>query len=386
MKIQFDDTTSGNDLGNGITSIPLPGYTQESLAHPQASTGVSPTVYQDPTPPPAAPSTFPTVWDAWHRPLPAATPAGGNLRDPGYVDSLINYWGSQPGSNPSLKNDPAYWRSKILSGELGSDENYIIGKFNTPEGAPAGSSSAYGAAPSGYTPPTGANPGGYDDPSSMMYLNQVMERLNQLKQPQDTSIMDLLKSLSMDRIKNLGGAPYTAGEDAAMVTQYRDPLTQARDAAKQQKAEDLSRRGIGPTSGLYNSEMGKIDQGYERGIAQGSNQLAVQAVNEKQRRADQQLQILNSLLGVQNVQTDRTSQRQDQAVSTAMMFPNFDDKRLDMLLRSSGEGAANPSSILGNLTQLGSLNQTGQNNANQLNADSASSWGQMLAYIMSLNQ
>lgn len=84
-----------------------------------------------------------------------AAVSGGNLKDPAYVDQLLAYWGSQPGVNPSVANDPNYWRNKILSGELGGDENYIIGKFRTPEGAPAG------GAGGGGTSTTGSGSGGF---------------------------------------------------------------------------------------------------------------------------------------------------------------------------------------------------------------------------------
>jgi hypothetical protein len=72
----------------------------------------------------------------------AASGGGGaptlNTSDPASVNAYIAYYANQPGANPSLKNDPGYWAGKISSGELGSDPNYIVGKFMTPEGAPAG--------------------------------------------------------------------------------------------------------------------------------------------------------------------------------------------------------------------------------------------------------
>lgn len=63
---------------------------------------------------------------------------GGSHQDPAYVDSFIAHMGQQPGVNPSVKNDPNYWKGKISSGELGTDQNYWSQKMMTPEGAPAG--------------------------------------------------------------------------------------------------------------------------------------------------------------------------------------------------------------------------------------------------------
>ena len=64
----------------------------------------------------------------------------GNVSDPAYASSLVQYLSNLPGANPSLKNDPNYWIGKITSGELGTDIGYITQKALTPEGAPAGAS------------------------------------------------------------------------------------------------------------------------------------------------------------------------------------------------------------------------------------------------------
>lgn len=99
---------------------------------------------------------------------PSASPGGAaptlNAQDPASVAAYVNYYANQPGANPSLKADPNYWIGKISSGELGTDPNYIVSKFMTPEGAPAGSApgadgGSYGTgslaqAPGTYTAPT----------------------------------------------------------------------------------------------------------------------------------------------------------------------------------------------------------------------------------------
>lgn len=80
-----------------------------------------------------------------------------NLSDPKVAALLVQYWATQPGANPSLTNDPNYWIQKITSGELGTDKNYIISKFLTPEGANAGGFGAppapYASNPNAPTPP-----------------------------------------------------------------------------------------------------------------------------------------------------------------------------------------------------------------------------------------
>ena len=126
-----------------------------------------------PVPPPATGT--PTGPDASKQP---AVPSGGNLRDPAYARQLVAYWATQPGANPSLGRDPDYWINKITSGELGTDENYIIQKFKTPEGAPAGSGGGPGGM--GNLPPgfqSVARPTGtLSYPQAVQYIQSVIGR------------------------------------------------------------------------------------------------------------------------------------------------------------------------------------------------------------------
>jgi hypothetical protein len=81
---------------------------------------------------------------------PGGAPTGGNLKDPAYVDSLIAYYGNQPGADPSLKNDPNYWKQKILSGELGPDQGYIVNKMQTAWQGGGGGGAGAGAGMGGF--------------------------------------------------------------------------------------------------------------------------------------------------------------------------------------------------------------------------------------------
>jgi hypothetical protein len=70
-------------------------------------------------------------------------PPAYDPKDEKSVDAYLDYMGQQPGVNPSVKNDRAYWKGKMMAdtnaGGLGPDANYVKGKMMTPEGAPAGS-------------------------------------------------------------------------------------------------------------------------------------------------------------------------------------------------------------------------------------------------------
>src|SRR4029077_11600362 len=75
----------------------------------------------------------------------------GNLNDPAYRDALIAYWGSQPGANPSVKNDPNYWRT--AAPKFNGDVNEFIRRMMLAEGAPEG-----GVAPGGGGGSNGLDP------------------------------------------------------------------------------------------------------------------------------------------------------------------------------------------------------------------------------------
>lgn len=325
-------------------------------------------------------------------PTTQAPTTGGAFDTTGWVSSQLaaaqstddqTYWVDHINSDPNVMNpatrDSAlgWWADAIARGD-----GALAVRNGTLQRRQDGGSSSGGGGTTALQPyvASGPNPGGYTDPSSMLYLNQVMQRLAQVQQPQDNGLMDLLKQLATAQVNKLQQAPYSAADDAALITKYRDPLNTARDTAKQQAALDMSRRGIGPTSGVYQERMAQIDQSYVKGVAQGANQMGVDAVTKKNADAMQSLQILSSLLTAQNTQTDRANALSDQAVNLAKMFPDFDAARLDQLLRAGGDTSG--SSAISNLTSLGNLNLNAINSNNATEAANSAAWGKLLAGLI----
>ncbi len=126
---------------------------------------------------------------------PATTrPTGGSLNDPSYVRRLIAWAATQPGVNPSVKNDPNYWLSAV--GRFGTDEGYFVQRMFTPEGPPEGARTGGGT---GLTASTmlGAGggllgnyglqaPQGIWSPDFVASLRQlIQERLKGASQPVD---------------------------------------------------------------------------------------------------------------------------------------------------------------------------------------------------------
>lgn len=346
-------------------SAPDPNSPEE-LARLNKIYGPGGSVYSPPTPT----ATWNANTETWN--TPAAPAASGDLMS--RIQAAL--------SAAKSTDDPNYWYQKISADPngAGSAWGYWVDRINRGNGAGLGLPLFQDGPANAYASQPGGNPGGYTDPSSMLYLQQVLQRLQQVQQPQDNSILDLLKSLAMTQVQKLQQKPYSAADDQALITQYREPLNQARDTAKQQAALDLSRRGIGPTSGVYQDRMKQIDQAYVKGVAQGSNQMGVNAVQQQNTNALQALQILSGLQSATNTQTDRSNAMSDQAVNLAKMFPDFDATRLDQLLRASGDTSGS-SSALSSLVGLGNLNlnAAGMNNAND--SANAAAWGKLIAAL-----
>lgn len=211
-----------------------------------------------------------------------------------------------------------------------------------------------------------------------VYTNEILTRLDQLRQPINDPVKPLYDKMSLDRIANLGGDPYTSGEDAALRAKYMSPLTEARDAALTRNREQMGARNLLPSSGLRFAQDNTIEGNYEHAVAGGSNDLAVRAIDEKQKRQREQLDVLTNMLGMNRTgRAEDTLQFQD-LLQTAKRLPELDQQTLDYLLRAAGDpGSAN--TTLGQLTGATQTNQINQQNQNQQNAQM---WGQIIASII----
>lgn len=280
--------------------------------------------------------------------------------DQAAAQAAFNEYFTSRGAKPE---DWAYWGPRLMGPD---GDYYLTNKLPYAEALGGGRDGA-------------ASKFGYDDPSSLTYLTSILDRINQLKQPQDTEILDLLKSLSLKRVDALGGAPYTAGDEAAMRAHYLDPLTQARDAALTRNKEAASAHGYLPSSGLVSHNNNAVEQGYEQAVAGAANDTALQAIDEKNRRANQQLDVLGNLLNTQNGQNDRYNTLQDEIVNLSGLFPAFDDKRLATL---SGASKDDSSSLIQLLLSLSGQNTSRDAYAAGQAGDNAYAIAQMIYNAM----
>lgn len=147
-----------------------------------------------PPPPPRTTSTTPTT------PTTPGTKPTLNTKDVSSVDAYLAYMGAQPGINPSVKNDPNYWRQKLLSGELGQDESYISQRMFQAEGAPAAGGFDLGNFNLGNL---------FDDPAAAALMNILGLRMGQLTTPINDPNAALVSQSVRDALMHLQGLQNT---------------------------------------------------------------------------------------------------------------------------------------------------------------------------------
>lgn len=212
--------TSTPVIGTG----PLPGQVTTAGAAPSAATGG------------AAPITAPG----------GAFPTGGNFSDPSFAAQVVAWGASQPGSDPSLANDPNYWIQKISSGEFGTDPTYIANKMATAwkSGASGSNGSATPAAP--YVPGQGVAGmgtvfgagGATGTAAGNSYYNQLLGISQQSPtiDPNDPVVQNQVQAFSADQTRA-----------------NRDYLTQAAEKGGPYGNTDAAARSMAETAGQKTS-------------------------------------------------------------------------------------------------------------------------------------
>lgn len=216
--------------------------------------------------------------------------------------------------------------------------------------------------------------------SQGLLLDSVLQRLKMLQQPISDPYGDAYAKQALTRVDQLNGAPFTDQQSAALLTKNMEPLTRARDQAKQQAAQDLSRRGFGPSSGVFQDRMKSIDAAYQTGTAGVTNSLNIQGITQAQQNAQQQLQILDSLVQMGRMSRQEADQRSQQIVQTAGIPFSTDTSLLGSL--NSAAGGDQSSALINALMNLGSLNTRGTQIANQNSQDSSQALGAFLSYLL----
>lgn len=183
-------------------------------------------------------------------------PTGGNINDPAYLDQLLAYYGQQPGVNPSVTNDPGYWRQAVASGRFNGDEGYLIQRFMQPEGAPEGS--------------TGGSGGTGPDQSSLssFLTNMLMQNQGNNTDPARAQLLQRLNAM-MDQYSQ----PVSPDDPTikASTDAYTGQVNRGVNDFKNTAAERAYAEGV-PT-GAFDSQIGNAEQAGGRAVGGFQAQL-----------------------------------------------------------------------------------------------------------------
>jgi hypothetical protein len=310
-----------------------------------------------PTGPPLTPITPPTT--SPRRKKTTLTKPSLNIKDPVSVDAYLAYMGQQPGIDPTVRTDTAYWRNKILSGELGTDESYISGKMFGTGGGTGGSSGGGGSVDL-----SGFNIGNiFDDPATAGFMQLLQQRMGQLGQPitdpnaailtqQITDALahlnnmpsqvkdipdltgkfdDLIKAIQAstsattgptaqyrgildDLVKQLSQPAFSDDQLAQLKTAAVDTLNHEHQTALANKTRAMAMSGIPPSSGIAQEALKEVDaqyQGLKAQSLQAQNKSEIEMINQ---RRQQLMQAASSSLTAAQQQA-----AQEQAALVAQM-------------------------------------------------------------------
>lgn len=194
-----------------------------------------------------------------HPPQTPTTPSGpgggpptnGNLTDPNFAAQFVAWWGSQPGVNPSVKNDPGYWIGRFTSGAFGNDQNYAIARMKQAEGPPEGAMAGGASATSGVATRSGAPQTSFYTPQSII-PSGGLPQTNQmsvagLQAPQGLWNSDFIAQLRQALMQRLSAdsAPVDPNDAniASPLSAAKDQLSRNSDTERNALAERLYAQG-----------------------------------------------------------------------------------------------------------------------------------------------
>lgn len=267
-------------------------------------------------------------------------PTGGSINDPAYLDQLLAYYGQQPGVNPSVTNDPGYWRGAVGSGRFKGDENYLIQRFFQPEGAPEGG---------------GQQGGGALD----AFLSALASQKSDVAK-QRQGILDRLMGLADQYSK-----PVTAQDPsiAAASDAYGAQTDRALQQYREQAAERAHAEGV-PT-GAFDAQIGGAVT--SAGMAKASN-VSSMVIDQLNKQRAQLSDVLSQGAGILSAQDQADIQNKVANIDAALKKEglNLQGRSLD-IQQQLGQGGLD-------LQRLGLTNQNNQfydqfasNNAKDLN-------------------
>lgn len=222
-------------------------------------------------------------------------PTGGNLSDPSYASQFVTWAASQPGVNPSVKNDPGYWIGRFTSGAFGNDQNYALSRMMQAEGAPeSGAPAAAGA------PGAAGGAGGID-------LQSILASLMNRGGGSTSSWTPELRN-RINAMLDANSKPVSA-DDPIIHNQtdaYQGDIQRSIANFREMAAERAHAQGVG--TGAFDSQIGNAIQSGGRSVGKFTGDLMAKENDSRRALLSDTLGKANALdLGQQAADTSATS-------------------------------------------------------------------------------
>jgi hypothetical protein len=206
---------------------------------------------------------------------------------------------------------------------------------------------------SGFSSPYGSG-SQYDDPASMLAEQYAMHRLGQRTNPDPNSGTGLYETFAKHFSELLQKPVFSDAEEHALKVKAFDQLESMKSTEMQQKADELGRRRIPPSSGVYLSEMNRIRDKWDKLAAGNQNELTTSAIGERQRRLTQALSVLAQLQGSEEG-------RFDAGLALSMVPLGMQNAAFGRLVNATNLGSGGAASSTSGLLQLLNLVQQQSN-------------------------
>lgn len=228
-------------------------------------------------------------------------------------------------------------------------------------------------------------PAQFSDPIARYLEEFAQQRAQRLENPPEGSGQNLLENALRRISGDFQSGGFTPGEQEIFTTQAIDPLERLRTSRKQQVLQELSRRGIGQTSGVAVQMLQDVDRQFDAMRSQTQAGLAGQFAQERVARLLQALGLLGNLAGTENQRLDQAFQYRtvplnlaDRAFNQSMQVFNAGElsanNAYNRLANTYGMGG-NPLGLVNPLMNLANLQQGRTDNSQEMLG--------YLAYILS---
>jgi hypothetical protein len=309
---------------------------------------------------------------------------GGGLYDPTDLEGVIrNTTYNEPGKAVSIEQALANARANYTARNASTNDriadsqsaegNALYGsgtgnRTNTPGGPMA-------ARPGGVSTPAFQNSSPqFDDPSQRLIEDYALDRFRQLQNPDANSGTALFEKYARELIDTLRGPVYSAADEAVIKTKALDTIMGEQDTTIQQWMEQLSRRGIQPSSGPALEGVRRIQEHYKTLRTQVEADFARDAISQTRNQRQQVLSTAGQLAGSENTRLNAAG------TYAAMPYGLSQDafQRNLQLVGASG----NPASLVQSLLGVANANQSADYYSSQQRQQQTAGLLELLGYYL----